>query len=315
VLLALSRLANAAGSTEPLDEVPVTAERPGPELWRVSQGDHVVWIFGALQPLPRHMTWRSKQIEEVLAEAQEVVPYTYRFDGIGLFTGLRLYFQWRKVRVNPHGATLQQVLPAPLYSRFAALEARYAPDDAGLERLQPMLASAELRERALSAAGLSTSGDVQDLILRLARKRHLTIRRLDLDIREPRALLGEVGSMPVEAQIHCFEPMITLLENDLGTLKARADAWAVGDVDALRALPVPDAEKGCFEAAADSPRLRALAAQAHDVWMQAVKDALVHNRSTLAVQDIGRLLGPDGWLLEFRRAGFEVDGPEFGAPH
>jgi hypothetical protein len=260
------------------------------------------------------MTWRSRHIQEVLAEAQEVIPYTYRFDGINLFTGLRLYFQWRKVRVNPHGATLRQVLPTPLYSRFAALEARYAQDDAGLERLQPMLASAELREKALSTAGLSTSGDVQDLILRLARKRHLTIRRLDLDIREPRALLAEVGSMPVEAQIQCFEPMISLLENDLGTLKARADAWAVGDVDALRALPVPNAEKGCFEATADSPRLRALAAQAHDVWMQAVKDALVHNRSTLAVQDIGRLLGPDGWLLEFRRAGFEVAGPEFGAP-
>jgi hypothetical protein len=77
---------------------------------------------------------------------------------------------------------------------------------------------------------------------------------------------------------------------------------------------VPNAEKGCFEAVADSPRLRGLVAQAHDVWMKAVNDALAKNRTTLAVQDIGRLLGPDGWLAEFRRAGFEVDGPEFGAP-
>lgn len=47
-------------------QVLVTAERPGPRLWHVSNGEHVLWILGTRSPLPQGMRWRSAEVEEVL---------------------------------------------------------------------------------------------------------------------------------------------------------------------------------------------------------------------------------------------------------
>ena len=57
---AAAESAQQAGDFE-LDEVLVTGERPGPAMWKVSKGDHTLWIMGTLSPLPSKMTWRSKQ--------------------------------------------------------------------------------------------------------------------------------------------------------------------------------------------------------------------------------------------------------------
>jgi hypothetical protein len=46
---------NTAEQSLPPQEVEVTGERPGPRLWRVSKADHVIWLLGTLDPLPRRM--------------------------------------------------------------------------------------------------------------------------------------------------------------------------------------------------------------------------------------------------------------------
>jgi hypothetical protein len=315
LLLAASACLHAADSVEQVPEVEVVGESPGPQMWRLSRadrGDHVVWVLGILQPLPTRMRWRSRDTELVVAEAQEVIPYVPKL-GLHLnpFSAVRLFVQWRRIRVNDKGATLREVLPPQLFERFAVLRGKYAPGDKGIERLQPMLASDELRERALSVSGLTMSADVEKTVLKLASRHHVPIRKITLEVPDARALLQEIGTMPVDAQIHCVEPMIELLEKYLDVLKVRANAWARGDVGVLRALPVPDAERGCWDATEASPHLRDLAIRAHRLWLDSVEDALARNHTTLALQEIDRLLGPGGFLAELRTAGYEVEGPEF----
>ena len=53
--------------------VVVTGEQPGPGLWLVRKGGHDLWILGTLNPLPAGMQWQSAQIEQVIANAQEVI--------------------------------------------------------------------------------------------------------------------------------------------------------------------------------------------------------------------------------------------------
>src|SRR5215467_9855468 len=75
VLRSVSASAQATTApSEPVQEVAVVGERAGPSLWRVTKGDHVLWLLGTLDPLPRKMTWRSREVESVLSEAQEVIP-------------------------------------------------------------------------------------------------------------------------------------------------------------------------------------------------------------------------------------------------
>jgi hypothetical protein len=102
---------------------------------------------------------------------------------------------------------------------------------------------------------------------------------------------------------------VTLLETDLGNMQARARAWALGDVDALRQIPHADDRAACIAAVSTSERVRTLIARAQDDWLVAVTDSLARNRGTLAVQSMERLLGEHGALATLRARGYAVEGP------
>jgi uncharacterized protein YbaP (TraB family) len=130
-----------------------------------------------------------------------------------------------------------------------------------------------------------------------------------LPIEDPRGLLREIGDIPVRAQIGCLDTTLARLESDLAAMKARADAWAVGDVDALRKLPLPEQQSACLATLSNSARFRELNDRTARAWMQGAQDALASNASTLALKPIYELLGTNGILEQFRSMGYTVEGP------
>jgi uncharacterized protein YbaP (TraB family) len=291
-------------------EVEVTGERPGPSMWKVSNGDHVLWIMGTLAPLPKKMTWRSKAVEDVLAQSQEVLPSrpTFGFSWNPL-AALRLYWQWRGIQKSPDHATLASTLPPALYARFAALRDKYAPRDTQMEDLRPMLAALRLFEKGIDASGLSFHHEVQDAVLKLAARRGVKLHKMTLPVEDPRGLLKEIGAIPAQAQIGCLETTVARLELDLTAMRARADAWAVGDVEALRRLPLPEQQAACLATLSNSARFRDLNEKTSRAWMQGAQQALTSNASTLALKPIYELLGPSGILERLRTMGYMVEGP------
>ncbi|HTV50017.1 MAG TPA: hypothetical protein VME21_02450, partial [Steroidobacteraceae bacterium] len=107
--------AASAAPAEPIAQIEVTGERAGPRLWRVSRAgahaDHVAWILGTLDPLPRRMSWKSHQVEDVIAQAQEVLADRPSVSGIGPIMAIRLYLQYRRAEKIPDHSTLQSLLP------------------------------------------------------------------------------------------------------------------------------------------------------------------------------------------------------------
>jgi uncharacterized protein YbaP (TraB family) len=293
-----------------MEEVTITGQHEGPRLWKVRQGDHVLWILGTVTPLPKKMIWQSDAVEAVLQQSQEVVPAWPAF-GIGAnpFTALRVWIEWRSIQKIPDRMDLQQVLPPALYARFSALKARYAPKDSRLDELRPAFAAERLLDEALDATGLTVHNEVQQAVLKLARKQGVKIHQDKLRVEHPVDVLKDVGKTPLTGEIACLEAVVGRLETDIGPMQARARAWALGDVDELRKLNHPDDRSACIAAVSTSNRVRDLIAQAQDDWFLAVEDALTRNRSTLAVQSMDRLLGDKGTLAILKKEGYEVEGP------
>ena len=81
---------SAAAPAAVLDEVLVTGEQPGPGLWRVSRGEHELWILGTFDPLPRKMSWRAEEATEVIGRSQAVLAPPGVDIDVGFFKGLTL---------------------------------------------------------------------------------------------------------------------------------------------------------------------------------------------------------------------------------
>jgi uncharacterized protein YbaP (TraB family) len=300
----------AADDSAPVQEVQVVGEHPGPRLWRVSRGDHVVWVLGTLDPLPKRMTWRSREVESVLAQAQEVLPSVLSISAsIGPITAIRLYLQWRRTQKIPQSARLRDRIPPPLYTRFATLKARYAPRDSRLEELRPLFAARQLYDDVMDASGLTSRNDIQQTVLGLARRRGVPVHANKVRIEDPREMLTEVGDIPADAETACLEATVSRLESDLSAMRERAQAWSVGDVAAIRARPFPDQRQVCLGTIMNAPEVRTVVARAEADWDTAFDAALAHNRTTLAMRPMADLLGPQGLLAAWKAKGYSVEGP------
>ena len=300
----------APAAEAPLPEVVVEGRHEGPRMWTVHRGDHTLWILGTVTPLPKKMVWQPDAVREVLKQSQEVVPAWPTY-GIGAnpFTALRVFIQWRRMQKPPDHLPLKETLPPQLYARVEALEARYDSHDSHLEELRPMLAAERLMTRVLDASGLALHNEVQKQVLGLAREQGVRVRQDRLKIDDPVDVLKDVGATPLSAEIACLDAVVTRLETDLGPMQARARAWALGDVETLRKLPHADDKTACIAAVSTSERVRTLIARAQDDWLVVVEDSLAHNRGTLAVQSMDRLLGEHGALAVLKQRGYDVEGP------
>ena len=294
----------------PVQEVVVEGQHEGPRMWKVRKGDHTLWILGTISPLPKKLVWKPDAVREVLHQTQEVIPAWPTY-GIGAnpITALRVYIQWRRLQKPPDDLPLRQTLPPALYARVEALKNRYDPKDKKLEGMRPMLAARELLTKVFDAAGLALHNEVQQSVLDLARSQDVPVHQDKIKIEDPVDVLKDVGATPLDREVACLDSVVTLLETDLATMQARANAWALGDVAALRTLPRTDDRTACIAAVSTSERVRALIARAQDNWLIAAEDSLNRNRGTLAVQSMDRLLGEHGVLAALRAKGYSVEGP------
>lgn len=300
----------AAGAPSQLEEIDISGERPGPRLWKVTRGDHVLWVLGTLNHVPRKMIWRSNEVESVLAQSQQVLASGPSVSaGVGPIAMIRLYFQWRSTQKNPSRTQLKDWLPPELYARFEALKARYDRNDSSIEELRPSIAALRIYEKAVEASGLTGRDEIERAVLKLAGKRHVPVKRPEIVVQDPSGALKEVSALPPSVEVSCLETTVTRLETDLPTMQERGRAWAVGDVDRLRRLSFPDQREACVNALSNAPRLKELFERAASGWDAAAAAALVDDKVSFAMRPIYDLLAPDGPLTRLRAVGATIEGP------
>jgi hypothetical protein len=298
-----------------LDEVLVTGVQPGPGLWKVSRGDHVLWILGSYEPLPRKLQWRSTEVEAAMAQSQEFLAAVDIKAKVGFFRGLGLLPALVGVRNNPDDKRLQDVLPPALYARWLLLKQRYLGHDESVEKWRPVFAAYELYNKAVEQSGLQPRDVVRPAVDRLADKHRLRRiePKIEVEIDQPRALVKSFKKSPLD-DTECFAKTIERLETDLGLMRARANAWAVGDVASLRRMTPVDQASACIAAVMNSELVRDgnmqdMPARVVATWMTAAEAALARNKSTVTVLPMAQILKTDGYVEQLRARGYAVQSP------
>ncbi len=135
-----------------LDPVVIVGGFATPKMWKVSKGDHVLWVLGDARA-PAGVKWRTEQMDARIAESQLLLnpglsrsgPDVGVFKAIGLITLIPSAFKAVK---NPDGKTLKDVLPPDVYARWSVLKTTYAPKDNDIERWRPSIALGKLMKEA-----------------------------------------------------------------------------------------------------------------------------------------------------------------------
>lgn len=294
----------------------VSGARPGPGLWKVSKGEHVMWVFGAYSPLPAKMEWHARAVEKIIASSQEYLKMPDTSVEVGWSAMAALPFLVG-VKKNPDGRGLKDILSPEVYAQWQPLKQKYFANESGVERERPSFVADELYSRALRHAGLSNGDDVRQRIGQLAARHKLkfTDATYRVEIKDPVKAVREFKKSAMD-DAPCLVKTIESLGPEVEAMRARANAWAVGDLDEIRKLSFANRKAACGNALGTSsvaklqPELKDMPARAAEKWLAAAEKALATNASTFTVVRMEDILDPTGVIATLQARGYTVEPPK-----
>ena len=310
---------NEAGAITDVDVVLVSGQYSGPGLWKISKGDHALWILGTVSPVPKGMDWYSAQAEAVLAQTQEIIGAPGFASTVGAGGMFKMAFAiptMLRARKNPDGKVLRDVLPAELYARWSALKPVYLGNDMSVEEFRPVFAAEALHQSALKRSGLVSGTGVRKRLGELIKghKIKLTSTMVHTEIKDPKKLAKSFARAELD-DVQCFRSVLDRLELDVAHAAQRANAWANGDIAELTRLFRRGDVTPCVEAIANTDAGRALGvgdavARGQQLWLQAAEAALAANHTSFSTLPVAELLQSDGLLARLQAKGYVVVAPE-----
>ena len=321
---------------EGIEEVVVTGVLPGPPLWKVTNGEHALWILPLVSLYPKKMEWESERVERLIAVSQEYIamPFAARITAtVNPISIIRLMRVYKETTQLQDGKRLADILPPDLYERYLRLKALHFPNDTQIDKLTAREAGKRMQQEILDDENLehlryanpSSPEVIMDSLDKWLR-RNKTIRRtttshLVFDSLKPNEVkawregtAGVSSDSHRELEVACLAAKIAYFENDFELAKKRANAWAQGDADelirhatalkndvALQSLRGPCRNLSPSDDAIDLERI------SHEKWLAAAETALANNERTFAVLGINDIVDPNGLVTRLQAKGYRVE--------
>lgn len=297
-----------------VDEVVIIGEQPGPALWKVYKGEHVLWILGTFGPLPQKLQWRSQQAEDAIINSQEVFLQPAAHAKIGFFSQLTLLPSVIGLKKSPDGSTLQEKVPADVYERWLTLKEKYIGKDRAIEKYRPIFAGHELIETAQKKSGFDNENMVAKRVQEIAKKHKIkvTTPTYEFTLEQPRQTIKHFKQTEMD-DVACFTKMLDHMATDLDNMRLRANAWATGDLAALAGLTITDPGSECWDAFmkssfAEQEGMKDIAAKVEVEWYARIDEALTNNTSSFALVDTSEMLKKESVMAKLQAKGYRIEG-------
>lgn len=265
-----------------------------PAMWRVSDEDSTVYLFGSMHLLPEGGDWRTPLLAEAMAGAPHTIVETDVTSPEAQAELSRLVVQHG---MNPAGVTLSQTLGEERAARFAEMAASQGVPMPMLEPLKPWLAMLSVAQQAYAAAGLDPSSGVEMLMLAQAAEEGDEIGYL-----EPAEVqILALATLDEDAVLDNLDTGIDQL-GDLETMIADMhEAWRTGDVVALDETVVAATRE-------DAPAAyQALFPARNAAWTPQIIDFLADDEDYVIIVGAGHLVGDESVIVMLEAEGLDVE--------
>ena len=279
----------AGGCTQANSEEPASlaaAPEAGPALWKLTDEDTTIYLFGTVHALPGEIDWYDTRIASAFDASDELVTeiaMNNQATAQALVGSAML----------ADGQTLRALMSEGDRTEYEAVMSDLGLPPAALDPYEPWLAAMNLSMLPLMQSGIDPAAGV-DMVLTQAGE---TKTKAALETIEQQIALFD--EMPMDAQLAFLDSTVEAVPEAASTLRELIDLWVVGDADGLAAK--------MNEGISDPALYDRLLVQRNANWVNWIEDRLAQPGTVFIAVGAGHLAGADSVQEQLGRRGFEVE--------
>lgn len=247
-----------------------------PALWKVSDADTTIYLFGTIHILKPGVTWLDGPVKSAFDGSEQLV---LELVEPGQDESSRIIMS---KAIDPDGPLLTAKLAPEDAARYRATLTQLGIAPLSFEVMEPWFASVMITLLPIQKLGFDPEMGVEKSLTRAAKARNMPV--LGLETMEEQ--IGFFDGLPEKAQI----AMLNASVRDAGQLRKFADKmvkiWAKGNPDALGALLNDDID--------DTPELtQVLLVDRNRRWADWIRNRLEKPGTVFLAVGAAHLAGPD----------------------
>jgi hypothetical protein len=275
----LSCLSIAASAQQPGPQLvpvtpPVPVEKAVPALWKVSDGDTTIYLFGTIHALPAGINWFNGPVRQAFDRSQELVTEITETDPVQMQHLVLAH------AMLPKGQSLRGMLTPELKTSYEKELGDLGLPVQAFDGYEPWYAAVALSTLPLMQSGYDAKNGVEQALD--ARAKALGHPHSALETAEYQ--IGLFDSLPIEAQKRYFAEVVDKLPTVTDDLAKIVVAWRKGDADTLASL---------MNADEDDPQLiEMLLVNRNKYWARWIKQRMARPGTVFMAVGAGHLAGP-----------------------
>jgi len=256
-----------------------------PALWKVSDEDTTIWLFGTVHALPANVGWYRGPVAIAFESSDELVTEIPETDPAQMASIVQAK------AFLPRGVTLRSRLSDDERARFEGALTSLGLPVGALDSFEPWYAAITLASMPILRAGYLPENGVESLLA--VKARELGHPRAGLETAEYQ--LGLFDSLPPDVQERYAMQIVDNLPTLGEELSKIIDAWKSGDADHLAAM---------MNEQEDDPAIReALLYRRNRAWAGWIGARLARPGEVFVAVGAGHLAGPGSVQDELARHG------------
>ena len=253
----------------------MAAPDPRPALWKVSDKDTTIYLFGTVHALPAGIRWLSGPIEAALASSEQLVTE------IPETAPAEMQAAMISNAMLPTGENLRALLPPDDRAKFEAALTGFGLPAEAFDRFEPWWAAVALTTLPLARDGYSAENGVEETISAAAKR--LGKPRAGLETAAYQ--LAMFDHLPRDVQVNYLRDVIKGLPTIETELAGIIREWSAGNADKLAELLNDDE---------DDPRMvAALLTGRNQTWSKWIKARMKRPGTVFIAVGAGHLAGKD----------------------
>lgn len=266
-----------------------TDTRPRPALWKVSDEDTTIYLFGTVHALPPGVNWLTGPVEAAFKASDQLVTE------IPETSGTEMQAAVISNAVLPVNQTLRGLLAAEDKARLEAALASFQLPAEAFDRFEPWYAAVALTALPLARDGYSAEHGAEETISTAAK----ALGKPRIGLETAAYQLSLFDSLPMDVQKKYLRDVVDGLPTLDTELAAMVREWSAGNAEKLAEL-LNDKE--------DDPRIgEVLLTGRNRNWAAWATKRMAEPGTVFVAVGAGHLAGGESMLTMLDKAGFKAE--------